>query len=143
MVENRMREFGLMRFEDEDKDKDEIKGFIWVYNHIDNKRRKDWENVIIGLFRKKMFGRFEEQMEAFDERLNKMDKEYASMLRNALQTKKCVVGKGFCYFLNKFKKSDLLGTCLGACISAAIASGMRQGEACIVHGQKGIDMITP
>ncbi|GKE33684.1 hypothetical protein Tco_1453006 [Tanacetum coccineum] len=49
-----MRRKGLKMNDKEDEDKDEIKGLIWVNNHIANKRRKYWASVIIGLFRKEM-----------------------------------------------------------------------------------------
>ncbi|GJZ30783.1 hypothetical protein Tco_0575830 [Tanacetum coccineum] len=68
-----------------------------------------------------------------------MDREHeveiTLTIRDAIETKKWVVSKGFRYFLNKFKDNDLLGTCLGACISATIIDGMRQAlrylEACV------------
>nr|GEX52074.1 hypothetical protein [Tanacetum cinerariifolium] len=70
-----------------------------------------------------------------------MDEEFAPMLRDGRETKKFITRKGFCYFLNKFKESELLGTRLGACISAAISDRMRQGvEAGFVHGKKGTDI---
>ncbi|GKD04876.1 hypothetical protein Tco_1179850, partial [Tanacetum coccineum] len=46
---------GLKMNDEGDEDKDEIKGLIWVNNHIANKRRKDWASVIMRLFRKEMF----------------------------------------------------------------------------------------
>ncbi|GJX72442.1 hypothetical protein Tco_0309613 [Tanacetum coccineum] len=76
-----------------------------------------------------------------DKMVNEMDEEFAPMLRDAIHTKKWIVGQGFCYFLNKFKESELLRTRLGARIAAAIADGMRQGlEAGIIHGRKGTDI---
>ncbi|GJY60596.1 hypothetical protein Tco_0461253, partial [Tanacetum coccineum] len=52
-----------------------------------------------------------------------------------------LVGKGFCYYLNKFKESDILGSRLGACISAAISDGMRHGlKAGFVHRKRGTDI---
>ncbi|GKB79123.1 hypothetical protein Tco_0946018 [Tanacetum coccineum] len=58
-----------------------------------------------------------------------------------VHTNRWVVGKGFCYFLNKFKESDLPRTRLGAYISVAIADGMRKGlEVGIMHGRKGTDI---
>ncbi|GJW99032.1 hypothetical protein Tco_0180840, partial [Tanacetum coccineum] len=85
--------------------------------------------------------RLDECVAMLDARLDKMaketDEEFAHMLRDAKKTKEFLVGKGFRYFLNKFKESDILGSHLGACISAAISDGMRQGldarfvEACV------------
>ncbi|GJR39449.1 S-adenosyl-L-homocysteine hydrolase [Tanacetum coccineum] len=83
MAKNRMREFGLMRWfdqwfkdEDEDEDNGEFKGLIWVNNHIANKRRKDWANMIMGLFRKKMFGVWNEKA------IDKYKNEKASTILN-------------------------------------------------------------
>ncbi|GKE84442.1 hypothetical protein Tco_1558184, partial [Tanacetum coccineum] len=89
--------------------------------------------------------RFVERLTAFDERLNKMDREteeeFALMFRDAVHTKKWIVGQGFHYFLNKFKESELLGTRLGACILAVITGGTMQGlEAGIMHGKKGTNI---
>ncbi|GJW17172.1 hypothetical protein Tco_0392887 [Tanacetum coccineum] len=89
--------------------------------------------------------RFDERVAVLDGCLDKMvkemDEEFTPMLRDAIHTKKWIVGQGFCYFLNKFKESELLRTHLSARISAAIADGMRQGlEAGIIHGRKGTDI---
>ncbi|GJZ30805.1 hypothetical protein Tco_0575852 [Tanacetum coccineum] len=72
--------------------------------------------------------KFDERVAELDARLAKMaketDEEFAPMLRDAKNTKEFLIGKGFRYFLNKFKESNLLGSRLGNCISAAISDGM-------------------
>ncbi|GJS61427.1 hypothetical protein Tco_0656211 [Tanacetum coccineum] len=80
---------------------------------------------------------------SLDARHTNMDREYeveiTLTMRDAIETKKWDVSKGFRYFLNKFKESDLLGTRLGACISATIADAERRStwmlleqlEACV------------
>ncbi|GJT83818.1 hypothetical protein Tco_1058160 [Tanacetum coccineum] len=55
---------GLKMNDEEDEDKDEIKGLIWVNNHTANIRRKDWASVIMGLFRKELFGVCVEEMKS-------------------------------------------------------------------------------
>ncbi|GJZ46048.1 hypothetical protein Tco_0593644 [Tanacetum coccineum] len=55
---------GLKMNDEEDEDRDQIKGLIWVNNHIANIRRKDWASVIMGLFRKEMFGVCVEEMKS-------------------------------------------------------------------------------
>ncbi|GJT05508.1 hypothetical protein Tco_0839970 [Tanacetum coccineum] len=89
--------------------------------------------------------RFDDRVAVLDVRLDKMakakDEEFAPMLRDAKATREFLIRKGFRYFLNKLKKSDILGSCFGACMSAAIADGMRQGlEAGYVHGKKGTNI---
>ncbi|GKC73906.1 hypothetical protein Tco_1119789 [Tanacetum coccineum] len=89
--------------------------------------------------------RFDERVAALDARLDKMVKEtneeFAPMLKDAREIKFFIIWKGFCYFLNKFKESELLGTYLGAFISVAISDGMGQGlEVRLVHGKKGTDI---
>nr|GEU68225.1 hypothetical protein [Tanacetum cinerariifolium] len=88
---------------------------------------------------------FDERVAALDARLDKMvnetDEEFAPMLRDATETKKFLMVKGFCYFLNKFKKSELLNIRLGTCISAAISDGIRQGlDVGFVRKKKGTDI---
>ncbi|GKF79145.1 hypothetical protein Tco_0234713 [Tanacetum coccineum] len=66
------------------------------------------------------------------------EEEIPSEFRDTVEAKSWFIGKGFLYFLNKFKESDLFETHLGACISAVISDGMRQGlEAANVQGRKG------
>nr|GEY63167.1 hypothetical protein [Tanacetum cinerariifolium] len=82
---------------------------------------------------------------ALDARLDKIvketDEEFAPILRDVRETKNFLVVKGFCYFLNKFKKIELLNTLLGTCISAAILDGMRQGlDVGFVRRKKGTDI---
>ncbi|GKE71963.1 hypothetical protein Tco_1530035 [Tanacetum coccineum] len=89
--------------------------------------------------------RFHDRVAVLDSHLDKMakemDEEFAPMLRDAKVTKEFLAGKGFRYFLNKFKESGILGSCLGACISVAISDCMRKGlEAEFVHGKRGIDI---
>nr|GEW90233.1 putative reverse transcriptase domain-containing protein [Tanacetum cinerariifolium] len=89
--------------------------------------------------------RFDEWVAALIAHLDKIvketDEEFAPILRDGRETKKFITRKGFCYFLNKFKESELLGTRLGACIFAAISDRMRQGvEAGFIHGKKGSDI---
>ncbi|GKC70773.1 hypothetical protein Tco_1116656, partial [Tanacetum coccineum] len=56
--------------------------------------------------------KFNEQVAELDARLDKMaketDEEFAHMLTDAKKTKEFLIGKGFRYFLNKFKESNLL-----------------------------------
>nr|GEV39564.1 hypothetical protein [Tanacetum cinerariifolium] len=78
--------------------------------------------------------RFDDRVAVLDARLDKMaketDEEFAPMLRDTKVTKEFLVRKGFHYFLNKFKKSDVLGSYLSSCIFAAIYDGMKQVKAC-------------
>ncbi|GJR58066.1 hypothetical protein Tco_1500228 [Tanacetum coccineum] len=89
--------------------------------------------------------RFDDLVVELDARLDKMaketDEEFALILRDAKATKEFLIGKGFRYFLNKFKESDILGARFGACIFAAIVDGMRQGlEAVFVHDKRGTNI---
>ncbi|GJU08757.1 hypothetical protein Tco_1125187 [Tanacetum coccineum] len=108
----------------------------------------DWEAEVKAEFDQKFEAhqrRFDERVAVLDACLDKMDKErdeeFSPMLRDVKKTKEFLIGKGFRYFLNKFKESDILGSRLGACISATISDGMRQGlEAGFVHGKKGTNI---
>ncbi|GJT76280.1 hypothetical protein Tco_1043005 [Tanacetum coccineum] len=51
-------------FKDEDEGKDEIKGLIWVNNQIAIQGTKEYAYVIMGLFSKKMFGVYVEEMKS-------------------------------------------------------------------------------
>nr|GEU59484.1 hypothetical protein [Tanacetum cinerariifolium] len=86
-----------------------------------------------------------ERVAVLDACLDKMAKEgveeFSPMLRDVTKTKEFLIGKGFLYFLNKYKESDILRSNLGACIYATIFDGMRHGlEARYVHGKKGTDI---
>nr|GEU88395.1 retrovirus-related Pol polyprotein from transposon TNT 1-94 [Tanacetum cinerariifolium] len=74
----------------------------------------------------------DEGLPALDARLAKIDMEYEEELipafKDVVSTKKWVVSKGFRYFLEKFKESDLLNLHLGACVSAAILQGLDNGK---------------
>ncbi|GJT05356.1 hypothetical protein Tco_0839818 [Tanacetum coccineum] len=73
--------------------------------------------------------------------IGSIKKSLLRAMRDAVETKKWVVSKGFRYLLEKFKESDLLGAYLGVWISTVITDGMRQGlKAGIVHGRKGTDI---
>nr|GEV73039.1 RNA-directed DNA polymerase, eukaryota [Tanacetum cinerariifolium] len=65
--------------------------------------------------------KFVERVAELDARLENMaketDGEFSPMLRDVKKTKEFLVGKGFRYFLNKFKDSDLLGSCIALLVT--------------------------
>ncbi|GJV38112.1 hypothetical protein Tco_1410589 [Tanacetum coccineum] len=75
-------------------------------------------------------GQLDEEAEAKAEFSWKLTDYHRKFNEDAKKTKEFLIGKGFRYFLNKFKESDLLGSWLGACISTAISDGMRQVHHC-------------
>nr|GEX86902.1 hypothetical protein [Tanacetum cinerariifolium] len=55
----------------------------------------------------------------------KYEEELAPAMRDVVQTKKWIVGKGFHYLFDEFKESDILNASITVLVSGTIADGIR------------------
>ncbi|GJY76646.1 hypothetical protein Tco_0481762, partial [Tanacetum coccineum] len=143
------KELARLRLGKEEADKEVTHQQKQANNHLEYRNASlqghvDDDTEVKQEFARKLVARqaqFNEGLVGLDACLTKMDMEYEEELllaiKDVIATKKWFVSKGFQYFLEKFKESDLLNSHLGACVSTTVTEGMRQGlEAGIMHRRK-------